>query len=97
MGCNFAAAIVVYFFLYETKALSLENVDAMYSDWNTTARNSSKWVPEGYFDRDRRDSAYWRRKPSAAERTGSIGNMREERVDVGLRQNGVERKENGNM
>jgi hypothetical protein len=30
-GCNIAIAIIVWFFLYETVGLSLENVDQMYS------------------------------------------------------------------
>ena len=30
MGCNFAAALIVYFFLYESRGLSLENTDVMY-------------------------------------------------------------------
>jgi MFS transporter, SP family, sugar:H+ symporter len=66
-GCNAAAAIMVYFFLYETKSLSLENVDAMYSDETLKAWQSKKWIPAGYIDRNRRDSAYWNRRTSAAE------------------------------
>lgn len=62
---NLAAAVMVYFFLYETKSLSLENVDLMYSDMDISARQSKKWVPPGYHDRRRRDSAYWNRRASA--------------------------------
>lgn len=62
---NLSAAVMVYFFLYETKSLSLENVDAMYSDMDLSARQSKKWVPAGYHDRNRRDTAYWNRRPSA--------------------------------
>ena len=66
-GCNAFAAVMVYFFLFETKSLSLENVDAMYSDMSLKAWQSKKWVPVGYHDRNRRDSAYWQRRSSAAD------------------------------
>ncbi|GAA5999125.1 sugar porter family MFS transporter [Rhodotorula paludigena] len=46
-GCNLAGAIIVYFFLYESSGLSLENVDRMYNDPNCKPWNSRKWVPEG--------------------------------------------------
>ena len=78
MVCNLFAAVMVFFFLYETKSLSLESVDRMYSDPNTKAWNSSNWVPEGYLDRNRRDSAYWQRQPSVAERTGSVAQFQHE-------------------
>lgn len=61
---------MVYFFLYETKSLSLEKVDVMYSDMSLKAWQSKKWVPAGYIDRNRRDSAYWQRRTSAAEEVG---------------------------
>lgn len=56
-GTNLAAAALVYFFLFETKGLSLENVDAMYSDPMVTARTSSKWMPAGYVDRKTRNGS----------------------------------------
>ncbi|KAF2755572.1 general substrate transporter [Pseudovirgaria hyperparasitica] len=66
-GTNLAGALLVYFFLFETKSLSLENVDAMYSDTSLMPRKSSKWVPEGYIDRNIRDERSWRAsKPSRA-------------------------------
>ncbi|GAA5887386.1 hypothetical protein JCM5296_007121 [Sporobolomyces johnsonii] len=46
-GCNMAGAIIVFFFLYESSGLSLENVDMMYNDPNCKPWNSNKWVPEG--------------------------------------------------
>ncbi|GAA5986787.1 hypothetical protein JCM11641_004791 [Rhodosporidiobolus odoratus] len=46
-GCNFAGAAIVYFFLYESSGLSLENVDRMYNDPNCKPWNSSKWIPTG--------------------------------------------------
>ncbi|KAI5838476.1 general substrate transporter [Morchella snyderi] len=50
-GCNCLAAIIVYFFLYESSNLSLEQVEDMYNDPNVNAWNSSKWVPHGLSSR----------------------------------------------
>lgn len=72
-GCNFVAAGVVYFFLFETKSLSLENVDIMYSDHNVTALNSKKWVPAGYVTRNERDDSFWERRHSAVVANGGGG------------------------
>ena len=66
-GTNLAAAVIVYFFLYETKALSLENVDAMYSDMSIKPWKSKHWVPEGYIDRNIRDESYWQRRSSVLD------------------------------
>ncbi|RMZ27271.1 hypothetical protein D0859_08669 [Hortaea werneckii] len=65
-GCNAAAALLAYLFLFETKSLSLENVDKMYSDKSLKAWNSTKWVPEGYINRNERDPAYFERRRSSA-------------------------------
>ena len=62
-GTNLAAALITYFFLYETKSLSLENIDTMYSDMSLKAWQSKKWVPAGYIDRNTRDTEYWERRP----------------------------------
>lgn len=45
-GCIFAGSAIVFFFLYESAGLSLENVDRMYNDPKCKPWNSSKWVPE---------------------------------------------------
>ncbi|PVH94966.1 general substrate transporter [Periconia macrospinosa] len=66
-GCNFVAGLGVYFFLYETKSLSLENVDAMYSDPTIKATTSKKWVPAGYIDRNTRDHSYFQQRGSAVD------------------------------
>ncbi|KAJ6789917.1 hypothetical protein PWT90_08122 [Aphanocladium album] len=50
-GTNLAAALLVYFFLYESRTLSLENVDLMYGQKELKAWTSSKWVPPGYVNR----------------------------------------------
>ena len=63
-GCNVAAALLVYFFVFETRSLSLENVDAMYSEPSVRAWSSNKWVPQGYIDRNTRDEAFWTRRGS---------------------------------
>ncbi|GAA5942650.1 hypothetical protein JCM3775_003667 [Rhodotorula graminis] len=46
-GCNIAGAIIVYFFLYESSGLSLENVDIMYNDPSVKPWTSRSWVPPG--------------------------------------------------
>jgi SP family sugar:H+ symporter-like MFS transporter len=69
VGCNIAAALLVYFFLYESKALSLENVDAMYSEPALKAWKSNKWVPAGYIDRNTRDHAFFQRRTSILDDT----------------------------
>jgi len=63
-GCNFAAAAIVYFFVFETKALSLESCNEMYTDMSIKATQSKKWVPAGYINRGEKDEAYWRRRRS---------------------------------
>lgn len=72
-ACNFVAAAIVYFFLFETKSLSLENVDVMYSDGNLRPLSSEKWVPPGYLDRNTRDVAYWERRPSILDQRNLNG------------------------
>lgn len=42
-GCLTFAVFYVYFFVYETKGLTLEDVDIMYSDPKVTPWTSSKW------------------------------------------------------
>merc|ERR1712149_110961 len=64
-GCNAAAALLAYFFLFETKSLSLENVDKMYSDKSLKAWQSTKWLPEGYVSRSERDPTYFERRRSS--------------------------------
>lgn len=60
-GCNAAAALLVWFFLYESRGLSLENVDRMYGQPEVKPWTSSKWVPPGYITRERRDEDEFRR------------------------------------
>ncbi|KAI1340177.1 general substrate transporter [Xylariaceae sp. FL0016] len=43
-GCCFICIAFVYFFIYETKGLSLEEVDEMYSEVHD-ARKSKNWTP----------------------------------------------------
>lgn len=69
VGTNIIAALVVYFFLYESVSLSLENVDYMYSLPNLKPWSSSKWIPDGYITRMKRDDAYFARQAEDDERT----------------------------
>ena len=66
-GCNFFAAAMVYFFVFETKSLTLESVNDMYMDMSTKAISSKSWVPAGYINRNERDPNYWHRRPSILE------------------------------
>ena len=42
---------MVFFFYYESSNLTLEQVDAMYTDSATNPMKSGKWVPHGYSSR----------------------------------------------
>jgi SP family sugar:H+ symporter-like MFS transporter len=79
-ACNFVAAGIVYFFVFETKSLSLENVDIMYSDPSISARTSKKWVPAGYISRNERDDTYCRH--SAVGATGAAASEKVGDKDV---------------
>jgi len=48
----------VWFFLYESRTLSLENVDRMYGEPGLKAWQSSKWTPPGYITRKQRDDSH---------------------------------------
>ena len=43
-GCNFAAALIVYFFLIEGQGKTLEEIDTMYIE-RVLPWKSSNWVP----------------------------------------------------
>jgi SP family sugar:H+ symporter-like MFS transporter len=57
-GMNLVAALVTWFFLFETRTLSLENIDLMYRQLEVKAWSSSKWAPPGYITRKERDETY---------------------------------------
>ncbi|KND89960.1 Hexose transporter 2 [Tolypocladium ophioglossoides CBS 100239] len=59
-GTNLAAALLVWLFLYESRMLSLENVDLMYGQDDLQPWKSSKWVPPGYITREQRDETHFR-------------------------------------
>ncbi|KAK3370726.1 general substrate transporter [Lasiosphaeria ovina] len=61
VGTNIVAALVVWFFLYESVSLSLENVDSMYGQSSLKPWTSRKWVPPGYLSRMQRDDEYFNR------------------------------------
>lgn len=50
-GTNLAAALMIWFFLYESRTLSLENVDVMYGRDELKPWTSHEWVPPGYRNR----------------------------------------------
>ncbi|KAH7105773.1 general substrate transporter [Auriculariales sp. MPI-PUGE-AT-0066] len=50
-GCNFAAALLVAFFLYESRGLSLEAVDRMYNDPNIKPWTSRRLARHADFER----------------------------------------------
>ncbi|KAH7312476.1 general substrate transporter [Stachybotrys elegans] len=60
VATNLTAALGVYFFLYESRMLSLEHVDLMYSDPTTKAWSSTKWTPPGYITRKERDESFFK-------------------------------------
>ncbi|KFH48801.1 High-affinity fructose transporter-like protein [Hapsidospora chrysogenum ATCC 11550] len=59
-GTNLAAALLVWFFLYESRTLSLENVDLMYGQPDLKPWTSHRWVPPGYVTRKERDTSHFR-------------------------------------
>ncbi|TCD71050.1 hexose transporter hxt1 [Steccherinum ochraceum] len=50
-ACNLTGAVIVYFFLYESSDLSLEDVDIMYCDPRVKPWTSRSWAPEGFTSR----------------------------------------------
>ena len=76
-GCNFFAAAMVYFFVFETKALTLESVNDMYMDMSTKATNSKSWVPEGYLNRNERRASVIEQRAAAAHVPKSL----DEKID----------------
>jgi len=73
VGTNLAATLVAYFFLYESVSLSLENVDAMYSQPQLKPWTSRKWMPEGYLTRMDRDEEFFRRRVDIGDGEGKHG------------------------
>jgi MFS transporter, SP family, sugar:H+ symporter len=52
--CCFFCALFVYFFVYETKGMTLEQVDELYETVGS-ARKSSAFVPSAKFSRDNQE------------------------------------------
>jgi SP family sugar:H+ symporter-like MFS transporter len=71
VATNLAAALIIWFFLFESVGMSLENVDKMYSDESLKAWHSKKWVPPGYINRRERIPGYAEKDGAAVGRTGS--------------------------
>lgn len=75
-GCNIAGLLIVYFFMYESQGLTLENVDLMYSDRSVKAWNSRSWTPPGYVtrgDKEERPKAFASDDGNAEKRADSRG------------------------
>ncbi|ANB15622.1 hexose transporter HXT5 [Sugiyamaella lignohabitans] len=53
-GCNLFAVFFVYFFVHETKGLSLEQIDQLFRS-NVKPWNSGSWVPPSIVDPDNYD------------------------------------------
>lgn len=70
-ACNLGAALLVWFFLYESRTLSLENVDIMYGLKDVKPWNSSKWTPPGYLTRKERDESHDHDDDDAARTTST--------------------------
>ncbi|KAM5385458.1 hypothetical protein ACJZ2D_001099 [Fusarium nematophilum] len=89
-GTNLTAGLLVWFFLYESRTLSLENVDLMYRQKDVKPWSSGKWVPPGYITRKQRDESYFRRmstaggqeKPRHSDASHSGGDSRAEFAEV---------------
>ncbi|KAK3989636.1 putative Low-affinity glucose transporter [Cladorrhinum sp. PSN332] len=65
VATNIAGVLLVYFFLYESVSLSLENVDLMYSQQSLKPWDSRKWMPPGYTTRMQRDDEYFHHRGHA--------------------------------
>ncbi|OAA44198.1 glucose transporter-like protein [Metarhizium rileyi] len=62
-GCCFICIAFVYFFIYETKGLTLEEIDLLYAEVKS-ARKSTKWRPDDT----------WVHRQSLANQGGVVGN-----------------------
>ncbi|BFZ52980.1 hexose transporter hxt5 [Savitreella phatthalungensis] len=67
MFCNIAGALIVWFFVYETSNLSLEQIDELYADRSVTPWRSPGWTPPAKIGRD----AYTEREPKIRGEVGA--------------------------
>ncbi|KAF4126987.1 MFS transporter, SP family, sugar:H+ symporter, partial [Geosmithia morbida] len=79
-GANLIGSVLIFFFLFESRTLSLENVDIMYGQAELKPWTSHKWVPPGYITRTERDESHFRSlndgaiaRDMASEKPGSDG------------------------
>lgn len=66
VATNIGGMLLVWFFLYESVSLSLENVDLMYSQPSVKPWASRKWMPPGYITRMQRDEEYFHHRAGHA-------------------------------
>ncbi|KAM0255250.1 hypothetical protein ACHAQJ_005958 [Trichoderma viride] len=78
-SANVIAALLVWFYLYESTLLSLESVDIMYSIHDLVPWKSARWVPPGYVTRLERDEKHFRRMSISA---ADISGLTQEMVDM---------------
>ncbi|UKZ67817.1 uncharacterized protein TrAtP1_008976 [Trichoderma atroviride] len=74
-GACFICIAHVWFFIYETKGLSLEQVDQLYTEVSS-ARKSTKWVPTETWEEHRQ------REPSVVGQVGDVRGEQEPKDDV---------------
>ncbi|GFP57875.1 high-affinity fructose transporter ght6 [Trichoderma asperellum] len=79
-GANVFAALLVWFYLYESTLLSLESVDIMYSINDLAPWESARWVPPGYVTRRERDEQHFRRVSIST--AADMSSLTQEMVDM---------------
>lgn len=79
-GANIFAALLVWFYLYESTLLSLESVDIMYSINDLAPWESARWVPPGYVTRRERDEQHFRRMSIST--AADMSSLTQEMVDM---------------
>jgi MFS family permease len=70
-GCCFLCIAFVYFFIYETKGLSLEQVDQLYDEVKV-ARKSTKWKPR----------QTWEQRQSISHPSGGKGSPMDREAEI---------------
>jgi SP family sugar:H+ symporter-like MFS transporter len=79
-ACNFLGAVVVYFFLCETRGRSLEEIDTMYI-MHVPPRQSTKWVPPQGEDLVTADALHLAPGARGIRKADAAGMEGEQRID----------------
>lgn len=80
-SCNFLGAVVVYFFLCETRGRSLEEIDTMYI-MHVPPRKSTNWVPPQGEDLVTADALHLTPGARKIRKTDAAGMEGEQRIDA---------------